>query len=320
MAKHKVPPAFARAVATHRNRLEKVITAQGAGKMKQLYEEAADNVMGRIRRAVGTGKGTTFTVHQQRMALVQLRQGTAVMAKKLAGDLRPLSKKAQEESLKGLAKDVNLLSKAFTGSELTLPIEEAATFAGVINGRASALLRMHSTSMQRYGASIVGRVEQQLALNLLQGKSPHEVYEEVAQTIDGEWWQGERIVRTELAYAFNATHADGIAESAQEIPELRQRWEEHCNELGQPLDNRVAVDSIAMHGQVSSAGGEFFMPDDAPFPDAKGNTQVPAALVGLSWDFPPNRPNDRAVLSPWMPDWGVPGWEYRAGSRFWLVR
>ena len=39
------------------------------------------------------------------------------------------------------------------------------------------------------------------------------------------------------------------------------------------------------------------------------------SLVGLAWPFPPNRPNDRSVLSPWMADWGVPGWRYDSGNR-----
>ena len=317
---HRVPKAFAKAVASHRNRLEKVITLQAAGKMKKLYEDAQDKVMGRIRRAVGAGRGDTFTAHQKRIVMVQLRQGQAIAANKLAKDMRPLSEKAQKESLNGLIEDVTKLHRAFTGAEITLPIEEAAVFAGVVEGRATALLRMHESSMQRYGANIVQKVERQLSLNLLQGDSPHEAYDAVAETIGGEWWAGERIVRTEMSWAFNATHADGIEASAEELPELRQRWEEHCDDSGNPLDDRVAVDSLAMHGQVAHAGGSFTMPEDSPIADKRGNTEVPASLVGLSWDFPPNRPNDRAVLSPWMADWGVPGWEYRGGDRFWLVR
>lgn len=316
----RAPPAFARAVAAHRNALEKVLTAQNASKMRKLYDSAQDAVLGRIRKTASMGKKDTFTAHQQRMVLAQLRQGQALVAAKLAKEMRPLSKKAQEASLNGLVEDVSRLHKHFTGAEISLPIEEASTFAGVIEGRSSSLMRMHQESMQRYGASIVGKVEKQMSLGLLQGGSSAEIYQDIADTIDGEWWQGERIVRTETAYAFNAAHADGIRESAGEIPELMQRWEEHCDDAGRPMDDRVGVDSIAMHGQVALPGGRFTMPSSAPFQDAKGRRDVPEGLVGLSWDFPPNRPNDRAVLSPWMEDWGVPGWTWRGGQRVWLVR
>jgi hypothetical protein len=120
-----------------------------------------------------------------------------------------------------------------------------------------------------------------------------------------------------MAYAFNSTHADGIEESAKEIPELMQRWEENCNDSGAPLDDRVGVDSIAMHGQVAPAGGVFTMPATAPFATIGDypTTAVHKSLVGLSWQFPPNRPNDRACLMPWMADWGVPGWRYAGGRR-----
>ncbi len=87
---------------------------------------------------------------------------------------------------------------------------------------------------------------------------------------------------------------------------MRQRWTELINDLtGQPLDNRVAKDSIAMHGQVAYPGHYFTMPAG----------DVPHLMVGKQWLYPPNRPNDRAVLTPWMRGWGVPAWEYHGGVR-----
>ncbi len=311
----RVPKAFAQAVATHRNRLEKTLAGHAASKMKKLYDEAQNQLVAKIAKTVRTGKTDTFTAYQMRIVQAQLREGQALITKKLAGDMTPLTKMAQEKALDGLVSDVKRLHRHFTGAEITLPIEEAAVFAGVVQHRASTLLRANTTSMARYGVRIVEDVEQQMAVSMLQGESPSAVIDTIAEAIDGEWWQGERIVRTEMAYAYNGTHRDGIMESAEQIPELMMRWEEHCDDSGSPLDDRVAVDSIAMHGQVAKPGEQFTMPSTAPFPDKKGNTEVPEALVGLSWDFPPNRPNDRAVLSPWMSDWGVPGWRYVGGRR-----
>lgn len=318
--KLRVPKAYARAVATHRKNLEKVLTAQASYKMKALYDEAQDAVLARVKRSMASGNAKTFTAYQQKQVLTQLRQGQVLVAQKMTKGLQPLSKKAQEVSLRGLIEDVGTLNKVFTGAEITLPVEEAAVFAGVIDKRASSLLRRHETSMARYGTNLVQQVEKKMALGLLKGDSPGDMYQDVADAVGGEWWQGERIVRTEMAYAFNATHADGIEKSSEDIPELRMRWEEHCDEQGNPLDDRVAVDSLAMHGQVAEAGEGFTMPPTSLIPDANGNTSVSRSLVGLSWDFPPNRPNDRAVLAPWMKDWGVPGWEWRGGRRVWLVR
>jgi hypothetical protein len=113
------------------------------------------------------------------------------------------------------------------------------------------------------------------------------------------------------AWAFNAAHKDGIEDAREVLPDLRSRWVELCDDAtGAPLDDRVCVDSIALHGQVD-VDGVFFQPATAPHPDAEGRTQVPDALIGQTYDFPPNRPNDRSTLAPWRPGWGVPAWEWR---------
>lgn len=320
MTRPRVPPAFARAVAAHRSQLERVVKAGAVSKIKGIYEEAQDELLKKLRKSIRGGRGDTFSAHQQRQALVQVRQGQAIAAQRMAGAMGPLSKNAQAASLKGLVNDVARLSKVYTGSEVVLPIEEASTMAGVIGKRAPSLLRMHKTSMARYGVNVVQKVEKKMALSLLTQETPGEAIEKVAQTIDGEWWQGERIVRTEMAYAFNAAHKDGIEESSDDFPEMMMRWEENCDEAGNPLDDRVAVDSLAMHGQLAAPDDVFTMPATSQVPDKDGNTEVPKGLIGKSWEFPPNRPNDRSVVQAWMREWGVPGWTFVGGRRVWLNR
>lgn len=314
------PHGLVAALSTHRRKLLEVVSGKASARLKRLYGTAQEQVVSRIRRLVARGRSDTFTAQQQRVVLAQLRQGQAIMANALAANLRPLSREAQEASLSGLVEEVARLSKAFTGSEVVLPVAEAATFAGVVEQREASLLRIHKASMARYGAAVVEKVEDKLAVALLTGTTPQEAVEAVAETVDGEWYQGERIVRTEMAHAYNLAHKDGMEASAEELPTLRQRWEEHCDDSGRPLDDRVGVDSIAMHSQVAPVGGLFTMPSEAPFPDAHGRTQVPKQLAGLSWAAPPCRPNDRAVLAPWMEGWEIPGWEWREGRRLWLKR
>ena len=107
------------------------------------------------------------------------------------------------------------------------------------------------------------------------------------------------------SWAANATTADGIHAAKEAVPDMMQRWVEYCSdETGEPLDNRVGVDSIALHGQVTPTGGMFVMPDTAPHPDARGNTDVPDSLVGQSWPHPPDRPHDRALIQGFRKAWG----------------
>lgn len=314
MAK-RVHPQFKRMVAEHRERLRKLAQVRGVNHMKDVYEQAAAQVQAQLRRAIRAGKGDTFTAYQQRVVLTQLREGMAVTGQRMTKAMQPLAQSVQQQALKGLSEDVSRLHKFFTGADITLPIEEAARFKGIIDRRQTSLLQMNAGSVQRYGQAVVNKVQNQLAVSLVSAEPTSVVMDKVADIIDGEWWQGERIVRTELAWAYNGALRDGIKESAQDITDLYQRWEENCGDSGQPLDNRVAVDSIAMHGQVAKAGGLFVMPPVAPFADAKGETEVPKSLVGKAWEFPPNRPNDRSVLSPWMQSWGIPGWRYVGGRR-----
>jgi hypothetical protein len=291
------------------------LSNQTAGRLKKLYDTSQAAVESKLRKAMRAGRGESFTAHQARIVLTQLRHGQAEIATHMAKAMKPALKKAQSGALHGLVKDVTRLHKKFTGAEITVPIEKASRFAGVIDQRETSLLAMNTSSMQRYGVHVVMALEDNLAQSLMTGSTPDDAIDAVMDTIGGEWWQGERIVRTELAWADNAAISDGLRDMSKDFPDIRQRWEEYCDADGEPMDDRVGVDSIAMHGQVAAVGGLFTMPATSPFPDAKGKTDVPKSLVGRSWEFPPNRPNDRSVMSPWMKRWGIPGWQYLGGRR-----
>jgi len=139
--------------------------------------------------------------------------------------------------------------------------------------------------------------------------SQHKIRDVVAKiesTTEDQWYQVERLVRTETASSWNAAANDCLMTAAQELPQLRSRWTEMINDLTNvPFDKKVAVDSIVMHGQVARPGFAFTMPSDP------GVSQY----SGKSWVYPPNRPNDRSCLVPWMPDWGIPGWQVIGASR-----
>lgn len=313
----KLSPLHREVLAAHRERLAGLIDRSYPTRLKKLYDKAQDEVAAKLARAVRGGRRNSFTAQQHRIVLSQIRQGQAQVAHRMTGALGDASAQVQHAALRGLISDVRKLEAHFRGLPAgPLPIEEAATFSGVIKGRAASLLDQHATSMGRYGARVVRSMREQMSIGLMAGESTGDVVDRVREVADLEWWQAERIVRTELAWTASATQADGIAASAQALPDLRMRWSELCDdETGEPLDDRVAVDSIAMHGQCALPGQVFRMPATAPFPDADGNTKVPAALVGKSWLFPPNRPNDRSSIQPWRPGWGIPGWRYAGGRR-----
>ena len=135
--------------------------------------------------------------------------------------------------------------------------------------------------------------------------------EAVEVVFEAQWWKIERLVRTESSYAYNSTIARAIAEVAKESKGLFARWTEKVVETTQlPMDNAVADDSRIMHGQVSPGAEPRFT-----MRKREGILFAPRALAGKSWMHPPNRPNDRAVLTPWRKAWKVPGWIVQAGRK-----
>jgi hypothetical protein len=174
-------------------------------------------------------------------------------------------------------------------------------------------LRLATLQQQRQGvfARVIGRVTQSAVADfersVMRGDTATVVATTLESSIDGIEYQISRVGRTETAQAF-AVGAMGETELARTVlPGLLNRWTELVDDVtGAPLDNRVGIDSMHLHGQVAQPGGLFFMPAGAP---------VSPSLQGGAWTHPPNRPHDRAVLLPWTPGCGVPAWSYQTGTK-----
>lgn len=317
----KVPLAYQRVLAEHRRRVEKLSGGQGLSSLRKIYDQAILELERRLKRLPGA-KRNTFTAHQHRLFLGQLRQGLALLMKRMAGGMGDISKSAQNAALRGLIGDISRLEGAFTGAEVVLPLEEAARFQGVISGVRESLLRTHEVSAARYGARLISKMEDQLTMGLSLGEDIGSAIDRVVQAADLEWWQAERITRTETLWAYNATHQSGMKEAAEALPDLMMRWTERVGDApARGLDDRVDVDSIAMHGQVAPPGGVFRFPSMLPrgaqltMDQRKNWPKVQARFAGQTWAHPPNRPNDRSSLAPWRPHWGIPAWHLVNGRR-----
>lgn len=298
---------FLKFLRLHRATLDRFLDRRSVVALKKMYDRAQDELELKLARLVRAGRQETMTAMQAQQLLEQVREAQQIIAGKAAEHMVPISREVQAEGVRQSAATLIQLEAKFTGATMALPIEEAATFARVVEARTASLIRMHSTSWERYGARVTEQIEDSLALSLSTGDTPLEAIERIRAVTDQEWWQGERIVRTELAYSYNSAHADAIEESAKELKGLYKRWCEHVDDAtGRPLDDRVANDSLAMHGQIVANDGLFVM-----IPD----NRVSAKLWGKTWRSGPNRPNDRSVTMPWRAHWGIPGWQAVNGQR-----
>jgi len=162
--------------------------------------------------------------------------------------------------------------------------------------------RLRNDSLKRIHHDIGNQLQRRLR-DLPSDATVSEAITAVGDEFDAQRWRVERTARTETSYAFNQAQANGVGLLQKEFPGLMQRWTEMVDDAtGMPLDAAVAWDSIAMHGQVTPPGGVFTMPSDP---------RVSAKMIGQQWNHPPNRPNDRAVLTPWHKGWGIPAWVWQ---------
>ncbi len=304
-------PTFRQISREQTNRINRLIDRGGVARLKKLYDQAQAEFTTKLSRSMGRNTNT-FSETQMRMFQAQVRQGQMDIAKRMGEVLAAATEETKADALRGAIRNFKQLEKKFTGVATSLPVEEAARFAGVM-GKNTSLIRRHSMKlMGKAGAAVVGKLEQELALSLITGETVGDAIDRVQSVTGKSWYQSERIVRTEQAWAFNATHAEAIADSLEDMPDIMMRWTELVDDsTGRPLDDRVGEDSIAMHGQLATPGGKFTMPSKAI---------VPVKMWGMSWSHPPNRPNDRATLQPWRPHWNIPGWVLKGGRRVSLTR
>lgn len=291
----------------HVRTLNRLMDRRSITGMKSLYDEAQARLATKLSTAIRAGRAETMTVLQMRQLIAQVREAQTQIATRLANGMQPILRDTQADAIRGAASTITKLEKTFTGAEIVLPLEEAAMFSGLLQKRTASLIRANATSWARYGAAVTGKIEKELALSLMTGETPTVAIDKVMSVAQNQWWQAERIVRTETAYAFNASHADAIEVAGTELPDMMQRWTEFIDDAtGRPLDDRVAEDSMVLHGQVTMPGQMFIMPPDP---------RVSAKLWNKTYAQPPNRPNDRAILLPWRPGWDVPAWQMKNGAK-----
>ena len=301
---------FKEAARDHLADLDSLVERGSVPRLKKLYEQAVQELEVKLAGLV-RGGAAPFSMQQARSMLAQAKAGLVRTSIEMGQSLNSQVIKAQEASARSLIRSIKRMEKAASGSVVQLPIEQASRFAGVVDKRKSSLLKLHAASMAKYGAGVVGKIEQAIAMSLLKGEAGYSAVKRVAETMGQEWWKAERIVRTETAWAYNATHADAVGEASKAFPDLMMRWVEYVTDVTlQKMDTRVGDDSVALHGQLARSGTYFVMPLVHPVPTMK----ISPSLRNQQWLFPPNRPNDRAVLQPWRPGWGW-AWESIGGVR-----
>lgn len=302
-----LPPAYRAIILDQQEQLQRLVRSAGIAPVRALY----DRMLADVTRRIGATPAGTFTHQQLTGLLAQIKLGLARLQAPLGEAVEGGATAVGVHAARTLLQDAAKLEKHFSGAVISLPLLESARLRGLVDRQVSSLMRVHATSMARFGAQLVGRMEEEIGASIAAGDPQTRTIDRIMEVGGLQWHRAERIVRTELAFSAGRSARMAADEQAEELDgDMWSRWTEHVTDEGTPLDDRVGVDSEAMHGQVAPPGEPFTQP-----PTNRRGELVSDSLVGREWTSPPNRPNDRAVLVPWRASWGVPGWRWEGGRR-----
>jgi hypothetical protein len=268
------------------------------------YEDETGRVTTMLRRHFGGRLKEKFAPQYLMPIRARLEAHFAGVAQRLEGKLN----KQGAPILAAGAGDAGRLVGKLTGRAAPPELEQKVTTKHL-----AEIERLRSESARTISADIGNQTWRGLRAAFEKQTDPRHLVVLAGELMDQQGWRVDRLVRTETSYAYNLAQSAALQAFPTEPGQLIWgRWNERVDDTtGKPLDKKVAEDSLVLHGQVARPGGVFTMPEDA---------RAPSKLVGRSWSHPPNRPNDRAVLLPWMRDWGVPGWILQGGRRIDLTR
>ena len=263
--------------AQHRDieQAQRVLSARA----KQTTEDAlarVDRDLRRARRGSWTQAEAMATKAQLRQALMSL---ALAHQQDLKAGLPPVMKAAQKRT----AEYLRTLDKQYLGAVRPLRFDTLQWWERHASELGQVRLREFGRSFQRYGADAVLGIERAISSAVVLGQrwdvARREVWRATAQVVGERQWMVDRILRTEVAAAYNGTNlAALIEEDDPDEPMLKK--------LVATFDKVTAADSVAVHGQVR--------PVREPFRDPKGRLYM----------APPNRPNDREIVVGWRASYG----------------
>jgi hypothetical protein len=271
----------------------------------RLAEDARREVRERLETLVASDRELPYTAQTMRVMLAQVSAAADTLKLRMGDTLASGVTATQRKALVDLLATIRENEGEFTDAGNTI---EWRTVARLTDPDA---LLLHRYSLDTYGATVVQRVQQELALGLLQGASIPGITRRIASAsgkIAGLNGRAELIARMEINKAYNDGHQAALEEAAAVLDDpgtpdpLMRRIDEYIDARNHPF-SRVAnglvtaidkpflvpVSEVARVADAmkKSAGGVLW-PDDGGF----------YIVQGLPAHF-----GDRARLTPYRASW-----------------
>ena len=294
-------------------RAHRLLDTAAPGAVHRLLREADADLKRRLGGvALSVGPDLRFAEAQAMAYQKQIDVVTRYVNKRLLGITHDKALASIDVSVRTTARDLARLNRAFTGIATPLRLREAATMEGITSRVSSSLMGQHATSVDRYGNHMIQQFRTTMRKGLIQGVSSGQMVDALVghggprgpkvstkarvDPVTGKvirikeenipeglfarkrYW-AQRVVRTEVAHGQNEARLATIARSRDtDFPDMGKK-------ILAMMDNRTAMDSIGVHGQVR--------PIDGLFQDG----------AGRQYQRPPARPNDRETIVPWRLAW-----------------
>lgn len=299
MKRKKTDPKYVGAVNGEHRRIKATINNVVAKPTRAVFVEKQAQVIAATRRASRGMAQREVTVASKHLMARNSLTMMIDLGAAITNEAKASVEQVARESLYSLNRFMN--AAKIPGQ---LPDDAIDTLVGQ---RLGALQQHVASNAVRASAEIAQAVKKKLLLSNVDHFD--ELLGVMDDSLDHEWWRILRIINTDSAFTYNLIRDDALKELSRSVSGLMRRWTEHVDDAtGRPMDNRVGGDSLVLHGQLSPPGGVFIMP-------GWGTDKTSSRMVGRTWNHPPNRPHDRAVLTPWTPGRGVPGWILDDGDK-----
>lgn len=288
----KAERAAREVLAQNRAAADRYAQEAGRPELRKLLQVAQRDLEQRLKKAVSLqGPGSdSYTATQLRATLAQVKEALKPLQRGLRDIVVDKSRKATEDGAEGAARYLAAADRAYRGVGVQpLALDVARMFSAAGDGsEASILGRLAGGKdpgvLQRYGVAVIGSFEAQLRKGVVAKSSLAEVRDALAE--ESPFLQGapshwaDRIVRTELSGAHNRAAFEAIKEADAQLGDM-------VKIMSCVFDERTGSDSYSCHGQIRRL--------EEPFETWYGPCM-----------HPPDRPNDRGVLTSHRLVWPIP--------------
>ena len=268
---------------------------QAGGKQtKALLEKAARDLRERLDVLSTRGLDESFTAAQLRSALMQVQAVLGPLVRGMKGVIIDSAAFSAEQAASHAIDYMQTAERAFKGVSQPLPLDAARMLSKASQGANASVLRRLALGadgtpakrgvLERYGLETIEHFEKAMQVGLIAKKSWRDIREDLTE--ESPFLQGapahwaQRIVRTEVMGAYARGAVESIKETDKQLGDM-------VKILSATFDERTGSDSYAVHGQIRRPG--------EPFESWYG-----------PYDAPPNRPNDREVVTPHRIAWPIP--------------